>query len=123
MHLATWREDKLIEMVKQIPSFEKVEIDLKTSPNLILYNKDDKNDFVSFVTRAEQIENPMMDFLFTSSQKDEGHGIYSINITIIIYETKLHHCLLEYKIKFMEENGKFKHFVKAELIGDSLIIF
>jgi hypothetical protein len=123
LHLNTWREDKLVDMVKQIPSFENVDFDLKTSPNLIFYNKNDKHDFISFVTRAEQIENPIMDFLFTSSQKSEGYGIYSINITIIIYETKLHHCLLEYKIKFMEENGKFKNFVNAELIGDSLIIF
>ena len=75
------------------------------------------------MTRAEQIDNPIIDFLFTSPKKDEGLGIKSINITIIIYETKLHHCLLEYKIKFKEMYGKLKNFVNVELIGDSLIIF
>jgi hypothetical protein len=101
-----------------------VEIDIKTSPNLILYNKNDKNDFISLVTRAEQTENPIMDFLFSSSKKEHGYGLFSVNITIIIYETKLHHCLLEYRIYFEEDsNGKLHRFLKSELIGDSLIIF
>ena len=72
-----------------------------------------------------------MDFLFSSSKKEKD-GIYNVNLTVIIYESDLHHCLLEYKIYFEEESfvnnnnkrqQRLKRFLKAELIGDSLIIF
>ena len=83
----------------------------------------------------------MIDFIFSSSKKQEDNNkftidtssfyskrkesdvVYSVNITIIIYETDLHHCLLEYKIYFVEQNGILEYFLKSELIGDSLVIF
>jgi len=77
-----------------------VGIDVKTSPNLILYKKNDENNFVSLITREETPESHLMDFLFSSSKIDEGRGVFSVNITIIIYESDFHHCLLEYKIYF-----------------------
>ena len=30
----------------------------------------------------------------------------SVNMTIIVYESELHHCLLEYKIFFQEDKNK-----------------
>lgn len=123
IHQSTWRNDKLDEMIQQQPQFVDVGIDIKTSPNLILYNKNDPKNFISLITRAEQIENPLMDFLFSSTKKEYKKGFFSVNITIIIYESELHHCLLEYKIHFEEKNGKLERFIQSELIGDSLVIF
>jgi len=57
------------------------------------------------ITREEHPESPIIDFLISSSKKDEGDGVFSVNITIIIYESDLHHCLLEYKITFKEESN------------------
>ena len=64
------------EIIRQQPQFCDVGIDLKTSPNLILYNKNDpkNNDFIALITRAEQTENPLMDFLFSSSKKTLAKG-------------------------------------------------
>ena len=68
-----------------------------------------------------------MDFLFSSDKKtvkdDKGVSIHSVNITIVIYESLLHHCLLQYKINFEEENGEFKCFRPVEFIGDTLVVF
>jgi hypothetical protein len=95
-------------MIKQIPEFKDVGIDIRTAPSLILYNVNDKTNFISLSTRAEQIETTTMDFLFSSSKKLENKkkGIFSVNITIIIYESSIHHCLLEYKITFKEKEDK-----------------
>ena len=40
-------------MIKQIPEFKNVGIDIRTSPSIILYNVNDKTNFISLATRAE----------------------------------------------------------------------
>ena len=77
------------------------------------------------ITRVEQHDGPIMDFLFSSSETEcEEEDVYSINATIIIYESKDHHCLLEYRIKYRKtHNGVEFTDNTAELIGDSLVIF
>ena len=44
-------------------------------------------------------------------------------MTIILYESNLHHCLLEYKIDFEIEDGQVKRFIGSELLGDTLVLF
>jgi hypothetical protein len=43
-------------------------------------------------------------------------------MTIVVYESDMHHCLLEYKI-FFEEKNKSIRLIRSEIIGDSLVIF
>ena len=40
-------------MIKQIPEFKNIGIDIRTAPSLILYNVNDKTNFISLATRAE----------------------------------------------------------------------
>ena len=63
-----------------------------------------------------------MDFLFSSGKKEEGGNIFSINVTVVIYESDKHHSLLEHKIMFEEKDGVFLKFVGTELIGDTLVM-
>lgn len=65
-----------------------------------------------------------MDFLFSSNKKreEEDKNIFSINVTVVIYESDKHHSLLEHKIKFVEKDDVFLKFVGTELIGDTLVM-
>ena len=94
-------------------------------PNMILYNEKNPKDNVILRTRAVKTDLSKMDFLFSSDKKQEQEqkNIFSINITVVIYESDVHHSLLEYKIKFVEKDGAFKMFHSTEFIGDTLVIF
>jgi len=81
-------------------------------------------DFIfSSSKKKEDNHKFTVDATCSHSKREENDVVYSVNITIIIYETDLHHCLLEYKIYFVEQNSILKYFLKSELIGDSLVIF
>lgn len=54
--IQTWRKEKKNDMIKHVKEFKNVDIDQKTSPNLILYIKDangENGSHVALITRAE----------------------------------------------------------------------
>jgi len=65
-----------------------------------------------------------MDFLFSSSKKVEKNGVCSVNLTLVHYESSLHHCLTEYKLRFEEDkNGDLERLIDAQIVGDTLVMF
>ena len=93
-------------MKRQSP-YKDVKIATQKVPNLILYNEKNPKDNVILRTRAVKTDLSKMDFLFSSDKKQEQKNIFSIKITVVIYESDVHHSLLEYKIKFVEKDGAF----------------
>ena len=92
--------DEVQNVVKQVPSLKGLKIGLSKIPHLILYNEKDPDNKIKLRTRTDNNDKHLMDYLFSSSMHDEGNGVCSVNITIITYESELHHCLTYYKIKF-----------------------
>jgi len=116
--------DQMQRIVKRIPAFKGLKIGLQKVPNLIIYNAKNHDNKIKIRTKESNSDKHLMDFLFSSSKKAEGNGVFSVNLTIVNYESGLHHCLTEYKLRFEEDkNGELERLIGAEIIGDTLVMF